>query len=170
MAHELWDTGVFEARIAAAKLLIQARIKDDEPVWQEICRWVSEFDSWALADHASMAGQRRLQADPKRLDDVERWTTSPDMWTRRAALVMTLPWAKQRNPKEDELAQRERILGWAAEYVTDHQWFIQKAIGWWLRTLSTKSPDRVIAFIDEHGDKMKPFARREALRKIKLSD
>ncbi len=167
IAHDLWDSGVFEARIAAAKLLAQARIKEDEPVWQEIQRWVPEFDGWAIADHASKAGEKRLQADPTRLDTLESWTRSDHMWTRRAALVMTLPWAKLRNPKPAELEQRERILGWAAGYCTDHDWFIQKAIGWWLRTLSEKAPDRTITFIDDHGEAMKPFARREALRKIR---
>lgn len=167
ISHDLWQSGVFEARIAAAKNLVQARIKDDEPVWQEIASWVPEFDGWALADHASKAGEKRLQADPTRLDTVETWTQSDHMWSRRAALVMTLPWAKLRNPKPNEIAQRERILGWVAHYTTDHDWFIQKSIGWWLRTLSVKYPDIVLEFIETHGEKMKPFARREALRKIK---
>ena len=170
IAHDLWASGVFDARIAAAKLLVRARIKDDGATWTKICAWVPEFDGWALSDHAAIAGQKRLQADPTRLDTVESWTQSDHMWSRRAALVMTLPWAKLRNPKPEEIKQRERILSWAATYAPDHDWFIQKSIGWWLRTLSTKSPDRVIAFIDEHGDKMKPFARREALRKIRRPD
>ena len=86
------------------------------------------------------------------------------MWTRRAALVMTLPWTKNRNPKPEELAQRERILGWAATYVTDQNWFIQKAVAWWLRDLSKRDADRTRAFLADHGEAMKPFARREAAR------
>jgi 3-methyladenine DNA glycosylase AlkD len=89
------------------------------------------------------------------------------MWTRRAALVITLPWTKQNNPNAAELAVRERVLGWAAGYVTDPQWFIQKAIASWLRDLSKHDPDRVVTFIDEHGEAMKPFARKEALRLLK---
>ncbi len=169
IAHDLWSSGVFEARIAAAKLLVQARIKDDGPVWQEIQSWVPEFDGWALADHACKAGERRLLSDPTRLDFVENWTKSDHMWSRRAALVMTLPWAKLRHPSASETEIRERILGWAAEYSTDRDWFIQKAIGWWLRTLSIKDAPRVERFIAEYGTNMKPFARREALRKIPKS-
>ena len=44
---------------------------------------------------------------------------------------MTLPWTKQNHPKPADLAIREKVLGWAAGYVTDHDWFIQKAIAWW---------------------------------------
>ncbi|MEO0503734.1 MAG: DNA alkylation repair protein, partial [Pseudomonadota bacterium] len=132
-----------------------------------ICAWVPQFDGWAVADHACMAGQRRLLADPTRLDSVEAWTASDHMWTRRAALVMTLPWTKQNHPKPDEKAARERILGWAAGYVPDRNWFIQKAIGWWLRDLSKHDPDRVTAFLAQHGADMKPFAAREAARYLK---
>ncbi len=168
LADGLWQTNVHEARICAAKLLTQARIRpDDAGAWDLIQSWVPTFDAWAVADHACMAGQRRMKADPARLDAVELWTTSPHMWTRRAALVITLPWTKNRNPKPAELNQRERILGWAAGYVTDHDWFIQKAVGWWLRDLSRRDPNRVRAFVDTNGAAMKSFAVREALRLIK---
>jgi len=162
LAGELWDTDIFEARLAAAKLLTQARIRPDDAVWALLQSWLPDFDSWAIADHACMAAQKRLTADPSRLDDVEGWTRSDHMWTRRAALVATLPWTKQNHPKPEDLARRDRILGWAAGYVPDRNWFIQKAVAWWLRDLSKHDPERVRAFLAEHGEAMKPFARKEA--------
>lgn len=167
LAKGLWKGNAHEGRIAAAKLLSQARIRpDDQAAWALITSWAPDFDAWAVADHASIAGQKRLVADPSRLDEVETWTTSDHMWTRRAALVMTLPWTKQNNPKPAELAARDRILGWAARYVNDHDWFIQKAIAWWLRELSKHDPDKVRAFLAEHADGMKAFAVKEAGRKL----
>jgi 3-methyladenine DNA glycosylase AlkD len=59
---------------------------------------VPDFDSWAIADAVAQAGQKRLLADPARLDEVEGWTTSDHMWTRRAALVFTLGFTKSRHP------------------------------------------------------------------------
>lgn len=168
LSDALWRTDIYEARLAASKLLTQARLRpDDTDAWTLIASWVSDFDSWAIADHACMAGQKRLVADPTRLDAVEAWTHSDHMWTRRAALVITLPWTKQNTPKPAELEARDRILGWAARYVTDHQWFIQKAIAWWLRDLSKHDPARVEAFMATHGGAMKPFARKEALRHLR---
>ena len=162
LAEGLWVTNIHEARIAAAKLLTQARIADDAPVWRLIVSWLPEFDGWAIADHACMAGQRRLTAHPERLDEVETWTASDHLWTRRAALVITLPWTKQNHPKPEELAARDRVLGWAAGYVDDREWFIQKAVAWWLRELSKHDPDRACAFLGTYGDRMKAFARKEA--------
>lgn len=167
LSADLWRSNVHEAMVAAAKLLTQARIRpDDQAAWELISSWVPEFDAWAVADHASIAGQKRLVADPSRLDEVETWIISDHMWTRRAALVMTLPWTKQNHPKPAELAARDRVLGWAASYVSDHEWFIQKAIAWWLRELSKHDPDRVLTFLERHSDGMKAFAVREAARKL----
>ena len=164
LAAELWQTNIHEARIAAAKLLTQARIRPDQAAWELILSWVPDFDAWAIADHASIAGQKRLVADPSRLETVETWVTSPHMWTRRAALVMTLPWAKMNKVKPQDLAIRERVLGWAAAYAPDRDWFIQKAVAWWLRDLSKHDAARTRAFLAQHGEAMKPFARKEAAR------
>ena len=165
LADDLWQSNIHEARVAAAKVLTQARIKpEDQAAWELIKSWVPDFDAWAVADHAAIAGQKRLSADPARLDDIERWTTSDHLWTKRAALVMTLPWCKNRNPKQSELVQRERILTWAAEYTLDQEWFIQKAVAWWLRDLSKRDPERVKTFLVQFGPNMKNFARKEAAR------
>jgi 3-methyladenine DNA glycosylase AlkD len=166
LARGLWDSDIHEARIAAAKLLTQARIREDEAlVWDTFRAWVSGFDAWAIADHACKAGERRLVAEPARLGVVEVWTRDPNMWVRRAALVATLPWSKLTHPSPEETAARERILGWAADLVADRDWFIQKAIAWWLRSLSAHDLDRVRAFLAGPGAGLKPFARREALRR-----
>ncbi|MBK1636260.1 DNA alkylation repair protein [Rhodovulum adriaticum] len=165
LAAGLWRTDIHEARIAAAKLLTQARIRPtDAEAWHLLAGWVPDFDGWAIADAVSIAGQKRLVADPARLDELADWTTSPHMWTRRATLVMTLPWAKMVHPKPADLEVRERVLGWAAGYVPERDWFMQKAVAWWLRDLSKRDPDRVRTFLAEHGDRMKPFARKEAAR------
>lgn len=167
LARTLWNGNTHEGRVAAAKLLTQARIRPDDTIaWEMIVSWVPDFDAWAVADHACIAGQKRLMADPARLETVETWTRSADMWSRRAALVMTLPWTKQNHPKPQDLAIRDRVLGWAAAYVDDPDWFIQKSVAWWLRELSKHDPERVRTFLAAHGDAMKPFARKEAARKL----
>lgn len=165
-AHELWASNIHEAMIAAGKLLTKARTTQDQAFWEEITGWVPDFDAWAIADHACRAGERRVMADLTRLDQIESWTEATDFWARRAALVITLPLTKLTHPKPAELAARDRVLGWAAGYVDDREWFIQKAISWWLRSLSKHDPDTVRAFMKQYGERMKPFARKDALRLI----
>ena len=164
LAGSLWDTNIHEAMVAAAKLLTQARLRPDAAAWAMICGWAQGFDGWAVADHATIAGQKRLVADPSRIADVAGWVQSPNMWTRRAALVVTLPFAKMNFPKEADLALRETALGWAADYVADRDWFIQKAVAWWIRDLSKHDAGRARDFLDGPGAALKSFARKEAGR------
>ena len=163
LASALWQSDIHEARVVAAKLLTQARIRpSDAEAWWMICSWVPEFDAWAIADHACMAGQRRVMADLSRLDEIAAWTTHDHLWTKRAALVITLGLARLNHPDAAQMAAREKVLGWAADYVADDRWFIQKAVAWWLRDLSKHDAGRVRAFLDAHGAGMRGFARKEA--------
>jgi len=163
LAQGLWASNIYEARIAAGKLFIQARMRpDDRAAWACIKGFVAEFDSWAIADAVAQGGQKRLMQDPTRLDEIEGWTRSDHLWTKRAALVFTLPFCKSRHPNAVETAARARILGWCSTYAEDTAWFIQKAVAWWLRDLSKRDPDTVQAWLDTHGARLKPFARKEA--------
>ncbi len=165
LAQGLWASDIFEARIAAGKLFVQARMRpDDAAAWDCITGLVPDFDSWAIADAVAMGGQKRLLQDPARLDDLEPWITSDHMWTRRAALVFTLPFTKARHPTPIEQAARARVLGWCEALAPDRDWFIQKAIAWWLRELSKREPERVAAWLAAHGHTLKPFAAKEAAR------
>ena len=91
-------------------------------------------------------------AEPARLDAVEAWTTHPNMWTRRAALVATLPWTKQNHPQAPRNSP-SATASWAGPQpmCADRDWFIQKAVAWWVRDLSRHDPDRARAFLAAHG-------------------
>ncbi|MFK7737459.1 MAG: DNA alkylation repair protein [Pirellulaceae bacterium] len=170
LAQGLWDTDVFEARVAAGKLFVQARMRPDDVIaWEWITSAVAQFDSWAIADAVAQGGQKRLAQDPTRLDLLEEWTRSEHMWTRRAAFVFALPFVKSRHPNDVEKAARGRVLGWADALAEDHEWFIQKAIAWWLRDLSKRDPEATRGWLDAHGARLKPFARKEAARYLDVS-
>jgi 3-methyladenine DNA glycosylase AlkD len=155
LASRLWRTPVWDLRIVAGRLLRAKQVPPDAALWRFVTDRMDDLDGWAVADNFADVAARCLIADETRLDEVEAFVASPHLWTRRAALVFTLPWAKgKRDP--------ERMLGWAGRLVPDREWFIQKAIGWWLRELSKRDPDRVRRFLAEHGGGMKAFARKEA--------
>ncbi|MCF6316604.1 MAG: DNA alkylation repair protein [Marinosulfonomonas sp.] len=166
LADALWRSDIHEGRIAAAKLLTQARIQPDQAVWDLIKSWVPGFDGETIADHVCTAGRKRLEADPSRFEEIEIWTKSPDMWTRRAVLTITQPWTKQNNPKPADIALRDRVLDWTAAYLPDTNRMIQNAVAGWLRDLSKHDPDRIRAFLKKHKKGVKPFVRKEATRHL----
>lgn len=153
----LWREPVWDLKIVAMRILARKSVSPSDEVWQFLLDRMPDLDGWAVADNMADVAKRCLVSDPRRLDTVETWIASPHLWTRRASLVFTLPWTKEnRDP--------ERMLGWAAQLAPDRAWFIQKAIGWWLRELSKRNPARVRRFLDEHGGMLKAVARNEATK------
>ncbi len=160
LCRRLWREPVWDLKIVAARILGQKSIEPDAAAWGFVTERLIDLDGWAVADNLAGVASRCLIEDPARLDAVETWIESPHLWTRRAALVFTLPWAKEeRDP--------ERMLGWAARLAEDREWFIQKAIGWWLRELSKRDPKRVRGFLTDHGGKLSGVAKREATKYLK---
>ena len=158
-SQELWETNLFDPMICAALILTEKKVKPCTKLWKTIVRFLKDVDGWALEDTLAHAAWKCILADETLLDEVETWTKHSDFWMRRAALVYTLPYAKPgKNP--------ERSLKWAASYVNDREWFIQKAIGWWLRVLSEHNPKRVLKFVREHEQQLMYVAKKEAQRKI----
>ncbi len=155
LSVRLWREPVWDLKIVAARNLARDDVPPSEPLWRFVRTRMRDLDGWAVADGLAPVGSRCLLADPRRLDVVETWVENRHLWTRRAALVFTLAWTKgNRDP--------ERMLGWASGLAADPEWFIQKAIGWWLRELSKRDPARVRRFLADHGATLKGVARREA--------
>ena len=86
------------------------------------------------------------------------WSSSPNMWVRRASLLAHLHHRELTNT--DLLA--ETILKLAPEKA----FFIRKAIGWVLRDYSYTDPHWVARFIDRHAQVLSTLSRREALAHI----
>jgi len=157
LASSLWREPVWDLKIVAGRMLVAKSVPADENLWRFVTDRMADLDGWAVADNFAPVASRCLLADEARLDEVETWLRSPHLWTRRAALVFTLAWTK------GEL-DPARMLGWAARLTPDREWFIQKAIGWWLRELSKRDAPRVRRFLDSHSAVMKAFARKEAAK------
>ena len=155
LCRHLWREPVWDLKIVAGRILGRKGIAPDANVWAFVTERLIDLDGWAVADNLAPVASRCLLEDSCRLDVVETWVECPHLWTRRAALVFTLPWTKdERDP--------ERMLGWAARLANGREWFIQKAIGWWLRELLKRDPERVRRFLTQHP--LTGVGRREATK------
>ena len=159
MASNLWETNLFDPMMCSAKILSLPKLRPAHELWETVIAFLKKVDGWALEDSLAHVAWKCILANENLLEILESWTTHENFWMRRATLVYTLPFAKpNRNP--------ERSLCWASIYSTDPEWFIQKAIGWWLRVLGEHNPERVVLFLKAHWDNLKPVARHEATRKL----
>ena len=155
LRQRLWSEPVWDLKMVAARILRNSVAPDGTSGVRD----GTHGRSRRLGGRRQSGGRRiavshrRAAPTRRRRDLVE----SRHLWTRRAALVVTLPWTKAG-------CDPERTLAWAARLAEDRQWFIQKAIGWWLRELSKRDPERVRRFLADHGAALKSVARREATK------
>ncbi len=155
LSDALWALRCHEAYQVAGGLLDHPKVTDLDAIWVRLSRYKEDLEAWAMADGLCHAAFRVLKAKPEYLDEMEKeWLGHRSFWVRRACLTFTLY-----STKKD--GDPRRSLKWAATMVDDREWFIQKAIGWYLRELSKVKPEPVKAFLAEYGARMKPFAVRE---------
>ena len=155
----LWRSNIFDGMILAIKLLQLKKVKPSKRLFELIEDLLRDVDGWCLEDQLAIVAYKCLKKDPTILDKIEKWTLHDNFWMRREALVFTLPLAKKGQDPT-------RVLGWAQMYVKDREWFIQKAIGWWLRILAPHSPQKVMEFVSENFTDLTYVAKKEALRKL----
>jgi len=167
LARTLWDSNIHEARLAAARLLVQARMNPDAEAWQTLVDWAPQLDGADIGDAVMSAVARRLVADPARLDQIADWAGSPNPWQRRSLLVATLPWAKMNNPKPGDLEVRERVLAWAMELSGDSHGAVRQAVQTWLHDLGKRDTARVAAW---HHDLAARAAARQDDPEIEPED
>jgi 3-methyladenine DNA glycosylase AlkD len=89
---------------------------------------------------------------------MRRWSRDPDLWKRRVSIICQL------GRKDDtDLA---RLADCIEPNLEDGEFFIRKAIGWALRDLAWTNPAWVDSYVREHGERLSPLSRREAMKHI----
>ncbi|MBU2958685.1 DNA alkylation repair protein [Paracoccus sp. 1_MG-2023] len=146
LARDLWEADIHEARIAAAKLLLQARMRPDADAWATILEWAPAIDALDIADAVAAAGQRRLASDPERLADLEGFAEAKNPLQRRLLMTITNAWAKMNHPKPADLPIRDRALEWASHLHHDGNGAVRQAVAAWLSDLARHDPERAAAW------------------------
>ncbi|MBD1539490.1 DNA alkylation repair protein [Arthrobacter sp. S1_S22] len=159
-ALELWRGATArEERYAAIDLTANRLAAGDMgmlPVYEEFIRsgaW------WDFVDGTAGRLCGLLQANRAEMTGVLlRWSTDPDFWIRRAAILSQLKAKAATDPV---------LLARVVEAnLADQEFFIRKAIGWALREYGKTDPGWVAAFVAGHAAAMSPLSRREAVRHL----
>jgi 3-methyladenine DNA glycosylase AlkD len=159
LATKLWLSNVFDNMIAATRILRHKKIPPSDKLWKTVKKFMPKAQGWALADALASPAGKCIVSHERYFIDLQKWTTAKDLWKRRAVLVFTLPYARAG-------VNTKPIFKIMQEYMHEDEWFIHKAIGWWLRDLSKVKPNVVIKFVNDHEMYLKTVAKKEALRKI----
>lgn len=105
---------------------------------------------------SKQVGSYFLQFPETRDERIEKWLASDQLWLQRTTLIFQLKYKSQ-----TDIHLLHYLIG---ELYTNKDFFIQKAIGWSLRQISTTHPQFVIDTVKKYS--LQGIAKKEALRKI----
>ncbi len=129
LALELWQTGIFEARVLAAF------IADPKQVTRPLMnRWVHDFDNWAICDGVCLHCFRRTMHGH---GVIPSWTKQQSEFVRRAGFSMMATLAV--GDKKSVDAVFLAYLPIIKKYSTDERNFVKKAVNWALRQIGKRN-------------------------------
>jgi 3-methyladenine DNA glycosylase AlkD len=164
LVEALWARPVHECRAAAVELLeaggdmLQAR---DLALVERLLR---ESRTWALVDNlaASVAGPL-VERFPRLGRALDRWARDPDFWIRRASLLAELVALREGRGDFTRFARHADAM------LEEKEFFVRKAIGWVLRDVSRRDPERVVAFLHPRAARAAGLTVREAVKYLPSS-
>ena len=115
--------------------------------------------SWAYVDALSVKIMGPMVETHPGLGTVlDRWSGDGDFWLRRAAMLTLL------DPLRRGDGDWERFVRYADAGLDEREFFIRKAIGWILREVGKKHPERVRIFLEPRIERASGVTVREAVK------
>ena len=130
LAEALWNSGAFEEKLLAAKLLGSSCKKDPDRALTLAKKFAAQISDWAVCDTLGMQGVKGIAL--KKQTELFAWSSklvkSKNLWERRLALVLLTHFVKDK----DSCDQIEETL---ARVRSDKEHYVKKAVEWLRRDL-----------------------------------
>jgi 3-methyladenine DNA glycosylase AlkD len=165
LVEALWAEPVFERRMASVVLLeLHPKLLTavDLPL---IDRLLRESLTWALVDALAtdVIGGILAQFPVEVTPVLDRWSTDPDFWIRRASLLAELQPLRKGGDLVPFLRRADAMLD-------EKEFFIRKAIGWVLREVGKRRPAEVVAWVTPRTHRAGGVTMREAVKYLPSVD
>jgi 3-methyladenine DNA glycosylase AlkD len=165
LVEALWAEPIFERRMASVVLLeLHPKLLTpaDLPLIERLLR---ESLTWALVDALAtdVIGGIQPQSPLEVTPVLDRWSTDPDFWIRRASLLAELQPLRKGGDLGPFLRRADAMLD-------ENQFFIRKAIGWVLREVGKRRPVEVAAWVAPRTHRASGVTMREAVKYLPSVD
>jgi 3-methyladenine DNA glycosylase AlkD len=129
LALDLWQTGVYEARLLAAF------VADPKQMTKSVMnKWTRDFDNWAVCDAACM---HCFRDTPYAHELIALWVKRKEEFVRRAGFTMMATLCVSDKKSGDALFLR--YLPVVKKYATDDRNYVKKAVNWALRQIGKRN-------------------------------
>lgn len=130
LAHELWATGMYEARIITAKIF-----KPRNLTMELVQKWSQEFGDWATCDTFCM---RVYGLSPLADEIIHTYARHEAEYQRRVTFATIAAFALD---KKENNSTYEAYYPLILEAADDPRNFVKKAVSWALRGIGKRNPD-----------------------------
>ena len=125
LVKELWDSGAFEERILAAKLLNIICKKDPLLSLKLVAGFSKDISNWAVCD---AVGMQSLKPVAKKIQEEifelsAKLVKSKNLWERRLSLVIIEVFTK-------DASLQSEIMKRVKELENDEEYYVKKAVEW----------------------------------------
>lgn len=143
LAAAMWSGSTWEEKAFGIGLLERHRERLDERSWRLADSWVDGATGWALSDGLAAGPiSAMLLSKPSRFREVLGWTQAENYWRRRASTYALSEFIRS-GELDKPLQLLERLL-------YDEEFWVQRAVGTWLRECWKKDRRRTEAFLRKH--------------------
>ena len=132
-----------ETALAVALVDAYPNVLEDAS-WRLLDRWVEDSVGWGMCDSIG-AGPiaKMVHAHPARFRELLQWTKSPNRWRRRVALYALRDFVIAK-----ELDKPFQLI---TRLLYDKEFWVQRAVGTWLRECWKRDRRRTEAFLRAHA-------------------
>jgi len=130
LAAELWQSGIFEARMLAAYVDEPAKVTA-----AQMDHWAGDFDNWGICDTVCFV---LFDRTPLAWARVEAWSGRPEEYVRRAAFALL--WGLTRHDRDAPDARFLHGLALIETAAMDERHYVQKAVNMALRATGKRNP------------------------------
>jgi 3-methyladenine DNA glycosylase AlkD len=161
ICEELWKSGYLEEAGIAIEWAIHLKKQIGPEDFRVYEHWVDKYvNNWASCDGLCNHPVGELVMKyPEFLEDLKKWTQSPNRWMRRASSVSLIVPARKGMFLSD-------IFEIAGLLLTDRDDMVQKGYGWMLKAASEAHREAVFSFVMGHKTEMPRTALRYAIEKM----
>jgi len=130
--------------------------------------WLEHYaNNWSLVDDLCIKTIYKFLISRSHLiENMQHWAHSNVSWCRRASCVVWVKFVKRKIGKSTYYLDKSLIFKHCSLLLNDDDEFVQKSVGWLLKSASVQYPDDVVHFIKHNGSAMNRSTIRYAIEKL----
>lgn len=131
--------------------------------WKSLKHWQNDVTDWGFCDSLSKIYTKHLEFLPDEVyAQLARWNRDRDPWKRRQSVVSLLYYTRTKK----KILPYSKIQPLIHSLLDDHEYYVQKGVGWSLRELHTAYPEQTFEYLKRNSKRISSTAFTAATEKL----